>query len=93
MPPDEPNPEEQQEELSQDYQTPFSPPSDVGGATSAPGSAQTSYPTDPATDTNIQEEELYDEGPYGAAELPDPDVPHDVIGYHPEQRKDHPPVE
>ncbi|HEU4965850.1 MAG TPA: hypothetical protein VFT53_00020 [Candidatus Saccharimonadales bacterium] len=89
MPPDEPNPEEQQEELPQDYQTPFSPPSDVDDTSKGD---QTTYPSDPATDTGIQPEELYDEGPYGAGELPEPDMANDVTGYHPERKKNHPPI-
>jgi len=89
MPPDEPNPEEQQEGLPQDYQTPFSPPSDTDDANKG---AQTTYPSDPATDTGIQEEEIYDEGPYGASELPGPNQPNNVAGYNPMRKKNHPPI-
>jgi hypothetical protein len=89
MPPDEPNAEERQEELPQDYQTPFSPPADANDDTS--DGAQTTYPTDPATDTGIQEEEIYDEGPYGASQLPDPKGQSNVVGYRPPKDK-RPPI-
>jgi hypothetical protein len=75
MPPDEPTDEERQEELPEDNQTPFqpaSPPADP--AVPADDDAQGSDldDTHPATDTGIQQEELYDEGVSGAAEAEEP---------------------
>lgn len=71
MPPDEPNDEERLEALPEDYDTPAHP------ATPVPESGETTAPphlddTHPATDTNIQQEELYDEGLPGAAEVSEP---------------------
>lgn len=88
MPPDEPNPEEQQEEERRDYQTPFSPPSDVPGTTTEDGS-QTTYPTHPQTDSNVQLEEIYDAGPYAASGIPEPIQHNNVTAYDPNHRVDH----
>ena len=65
MPPDEPTEEERQEELPEDNQTPFQPadPTDSNDHLDD---------THPQTDTNIQKEELYDEGVAGAAEVSEP---------------------
>lgn len=89
MPPDEPTEEERQQELSQDQETPFQPadpnPSTMGNTTdpSVQGTA-TDLPDDhPATDTNLQPEELYDEGVAGAAEAEDRSGQSAVTGYTP----------
>jgi len=77
MPPDEPTEEERAEALDQDNQTPFRPadpnPSTAGNTTDPIVEAGGSdIPDDhPATDTNIDQMELYDEGISGAAEVED----------------------
>ena len=79
MPPDEPNEEEKEERLPQDGPTPFRP------APSTKSNPQDDIPplddTHPTTDTNIQPEELYDEGVSGAAEAEDPTAGNDVTNY------------
>jgi hypothetical protein len=84
MPPDEPTDEERLEELPEDNQTPFQPaaparddnlPADDSGQ---PTSDLDS--THPATDSNIQPEELYDEGVSGAAEADEPNSGNAVTG-------------
>lgn len=61
MPPDEPDSEENEEELPQDYATPFSLPSDqLNTNTKRPERNIDS--THPSTDTGMQLEELYDQG-------------------------------
>jgi hypothetical protein len=80
MPPVEPNDEERQEELPQDNQTPFNPAepprSDAPADASQP--APSLDPTHPATDSNIQPEEVYEEGVPGAAEASEPN-PNDAV--------------
>lgn len=87
MPPDEPYDEEQLEELPEDYETPFSPTRESKDMISAPGgmSFATSKldSTHPSTDSNIQLEELYDEGLSGAAEAEEPNAKDTVVGYNP----------
>jgi len=80
----EPNDEERLEELPQDNGTPFGPPDSsttVTGATDDNQSPGTLSPTHPATDTNIDEQEFYDEGLAGAAEAQDPNVKNAVERY------------
>jgi hypothetical protein len=91
MPPDEPNDEEKLEELPQDNQTPFQPaapqrddtlPADDSGQ---PGASPTKQfdDTEPRTDTDIDQQELYDAGEEAAAS--GADDPHDdttVTGYN-----------
>jgi hypothetical protein len=89
LPPDEPNEEERREELPGDTQTPFSPaPSSRDDDTGQPAQLDDTHPS---TDTNIEPEELYDEGLAGAAEAEDPSPRDDVVGYDPDKdsRKDH----
>lgn len=87
MPPDEPYDEEQLEELPEDYETPFSPTREANDRIAAPGgmSFATSKldSTHPSTDSNIQLEELYDEGLSGAAEAEEPNARDTVVGYKP----------
>lgn len=77
MPPDEPIDEERQEQLEEDGATPFTPadpnPSPTGNTTDpVVQEGNTDLPDDhPATDTNIDPTELYDEGTAGAAEVED----------------------
>jgi hypothetical protein len=73
MPPDEPTEEERQEELAQDQETPFRPADDSQGTVTADEQIVSTPPgpiddTHPATDTNIDPHELYDEGVSGASE-------------------------
>jgi hypothetical protein len=62
--------------LPEDNQTPFSPadPTADDGQDYVGQSAQIGS-THPATDTNIQPEEVYEEGLSGAAEASEPDEP------------------
>ena len=76
MPPNEPNEEERQQELPQDNQTPFQP--------ADPGQDS----TQPATDTGVDSQEVYDEGVAGATETSEPAPGNDVGGYQPEQAGD-----
>jgi hypothetical protein len=89
MPPDEPNDEERIEELPEDNQTPFSPaaPSrDVDlEADDRSQMDQQLDSTHPVTDTNIEREELYDEGLAGAAEASEPNAGNTVVNYHKEE--------
>lgn len=86
MPPDEPNDEENLEKLPQDNETPFRPaePSE-GEASTIPPESRAGEDildsTHPATDTNLQPEEAYDEGISGAAEASEPKPNDDVISY------------
>jgi hypothetical protein len=58
----EPNDEERQEKLPNDYSTPFSPPSGV---------KDNADDTHPEADTNVDSHERYDEGISGAMEVDD----------------------
>lgn len=91
MLPDEPTDEERQEELPQDNGTPFAAatpaPDPTGGATDDPlvqasgdGAVDDTHP---ATDTNVQPEEQYDEGVAGAAEVTEPNAGNAVADYTP----------
>lgn len=91
MPPDEPTNEERQQELPQDNGTPFQPaapsPDPTAGVTDNPltqaGSDNTLDDTHPATDTNVQPEEGYDEGVAGAAEAQEPNAGNSAASYTP----------
>lgn len=67
------NDEDRQEELPQDYSTPFSPPS---------GTDDTTDDTHPEADTNVDAHEHYDEGISGADETSDPGN-RGILGYTP----------
>ena len=93
MPPDEPNDEERQEELPQDNQTPFQPadpprndaiPPDDSGQ---PGATAQFDDTHPNTDTDVDQQELYDAGKSAASSgASEPHDNPDVRGYNePEQ--------
>ena len=73
MPPDEPTEEERAEELPEDNGTPFQPADD----------ATPIDDTHPVTDSNIQPEELYDEGVSGAAEGSEPNAGDTVVDFNP----------
>ena len=94
MGPDEPNDEEEIEKLPEDYNTPFSPPDGVSRDPVTPfedAAAQHSSldDTHPATDSNIEREEVYDAGLETAASVDEePNVGNTVVGWHkPEQKK------
>lgn len=55
----EPNEEERREKLSQDFDTPFSPPQDIPALIPV---------DDPVLDDPVDEHQYYDEGRAGAAE-------------------------
>jgi len=77
MPPDEPTEEERLQELAEDNGTPFQPASDDAG-----------IPSDhPATDTNIDSTELYNEGVSGVAEVEDRTHETGIADYDPEEEE------
>ena len=88
--PDEPNEEEQLEELPEDSGTPFSPPN-LGTSDPADDNLDREVveasldDTHPATDTEVETEEWYDEGTSGAAEASEPNAGSAVLGYDPEK--------
>jgi hypothetical protein len=102
MPPispfNQPNDEERQEKLDQDYETPFDIPYTQTPA-AQPGDSDIADLPDhtndddtgalaadhPSTDSNLQVEEVYDEGVAGAAEAGEPNAESDVLGYDPNQ--------
>src|SRR5690242_20217546 len=87
LPPDEPNDEEKLEELPEDIDTPDSLPEESEVDISDQRDSQHKRPllgsTDPPTDTNIIDQEAYDEGISGAAEAAEPNAGDTVIGYDP----------
>ena len=93
MPPDEPTDEERQEQLPQDHETPFRPASDSQGTVTTGEETVVTPPgplddTHPATDTNIDPGELYDEGVAGASEAGEPNSGNAVKGYTPDDEQD-----
>jgi hypothetical protein len=72
------NDEDRQEELPNDYSTPFSPPS---------GADDTTDDTHPEADTNDDPMEHYDEGISGATETSDPGN-RGILGYTPPDEDD-----
>ena len=90
MPPDEPTAEEQQQQLPQDNGTPFQPaapgPDPTGTVNDPPAQAATDGTLDdthPATDTNIQPQQAYDEGVAGASQASEPNSGNAVTDYTP----------
>jgi hypothetical protein len=71
------NDEDRQEELPQDYSTPFSAPT---------GTQDTTDDTHPEADTNVDSMEHYDEGISGATEVTDPGD-RGVKGFHKEPER------
>lgn len=75
--------------LAGDDNTPFSPADDVlDDETGDPFDRELEEELDkthPATDTNIQPEEAYDEGESGAAEASEPNQTDTVIHYKPQK--------
>lgn len=90
MPPDEPNDEERIEQLPEDNQTPFSPAAPARDVDLDADDRSQMYeqldPTHPATDSNIEREELYDEGLPGAAEASEPNAGNTVVDYNKEDK-------
>lgn len=65
MPPDEPNEEEALEELPEDGETPFRPAAATRDDTKPADDASQGQPPDdthPVTDTDVDQQELYDQG-------------------------------
>ncbi|HEX7368262.1 MAG TPA: hypothetical protein VF261_01235 [Candidatus Saccharimonadales bacterium] len=86
MPPDEPNEEERLEQLPEDGQTPFSPADplrgpDAGGDDDRQA-AEKLDDTHPDTDTDIQQEDVYEQGVPGAAGVSEPNAGNTVVDYH-----------
>jgi hypothetical protein len=78
--------------LPEDHDTPFSPPD---SPRTDPGQeinreiAETTIPdTHQTTDTNIQPEEVYDEGESGGAEAVEPNAGNAVVDFHPADSED-----
>lgn len=91
MLPDEPNEEEALEELPEDGDTPFRPappsrddtmPPDEDGQSGQHDATKTDD-THPDTDTDVDIQDLYDEGVDGAAGTEEPNAGNAVIGYTP----------
>src|SRR3712207_2710239 len=86
MNPDLEDDENNVQPLSEDNTSPFSPPTDpindVTDGTDREANA-TIDPTHQATDSNIEMEEVYDEGLSGAAEAMEPNAGSAVTGYTP----------
>lgn len=85
MPPDEPTEEEALEELPEDNGTPFQPATDGRGDLSDQNldreiENSKTDDTDPDYDTDVEQEELYDEG----LEKDKPNAGDTVVGYDPE---------
>jgi hypothetical protein len=98
VPIDEPSDEERQEELPEDYDTPFSLPDQEKPAAQPANIDDAELPDHsgdedvgrlpddhPSTDVNIEQEEFYDEGIAGAAEAGEPNAESDVTGYNPDE--------
>lgn len=86
MPPDEPNDEERLEELPADDGTPFDFPSERVRTPERDGvedERDALDSTHPATDSNLQQQEIYDEGLSGAAEAREPNAGDTVLSYKP----------
>lgn len=89
MPPVEPNDEERQEQLPEDGQTPFQPADstpDPVASTPDPlvGPTDSSVPVDhPATDTNVDPQQSYDEGTAAAAGVSDQSAQDAVADFTP----------
>jgi hypothetical protein len=89
LPTDEPNEEERLEELPEDNGTPFQPAGpnrdDAGVSDNFDFQADENKldDTHPITDSDIDQQELYDEGLSGATEAHEPNAGDDVIGYTP----------
>lgn len=86
MLPDEPNEEERQEQLPEDGATPFSPadpPQDDSAASDDDQPmAEDLDSTHPLTDTDLQPEDIYENGVAGAAGATEPNAGDAVVGYH-----------
>lgn len=93
--PDEPVDEDRLEQLPEDGATPFRPADDVSGeATDGIERREASSVLDDThqvTDTNLDPDEIYQEGYAGAAEASEPNAGNTVVGYDPEkdQRRTH----
>jgi len=88
MPPDEPNDEERLEQLPEDGQTPFSsadPARDPDADADDDRQIEEILDdTHPDTDTDIQPEDVYEEGVEGATGVSEPNAGNAVVDYHPE---------
>lgn len=77
------------DELPEDNATPYSPPATPPDDSNDSSSQVTQTPTlddtHPVTDTNVEGEEIYDQGLPGAAEAAEPNAGNAVTDYNPEQ--------
>lgn len=75
--------------LPEDNATPFSPPTSprTDPAQDLPREIESTEidDTHPVTDSNIEAQEVYDEGVSGAAEAVEPNAGNAVAGYNPEE--------
>lgn len=85
LPPDEPNDEERLEELPEDGQTPFSPAdperNDEVRDSDGPAEPARLDDTHPDTDSDIEGEDVYEEGIAGAAGVSEPNAGNTVVSY------------
>ena len=75
--PDEPNDEERKEKLPEDYDTPFRPADDI------PDDDDDFPDTHQVTDTDLDDDDEYDEGLEDAAGAHEPNSGSAVLGYDP----------
>ena len=93
--PQEPSDEERLEELPDDEGTPFGPPTEASrDPDAAPDDerqdAETLDDTHPATDSNIELEEVYERGIAGAAGASEPNAGDAVVSYRKPVSEDKP---
>jgi len=78
--------------LPEDHDTPFSPPdsprTDPAQNINREIAETTTPDTHQTTDTNIQPEEVYDEGESGGAEADEPNAGNTVVDFHPKDVDD-----
>ena len=91
MPPDEPTDEEREEELPEDGQTPFSAADDeLDEDVDDVGEIVTKHldDTHPDTDTDLQQEGIYQDGLADEAGVSEPNAGNTVLSYDPEAADD-----
>ena len=88
LPPDEPNEEERLEKLSGDEETPFNPGGPIRDDEERDSDdirPQRLDDTHPSTDTDIEAEDVYEEGVAGAAGTEEPNAGNAVVNYDPDK--------
>lgn len=87
--PDEPADEDRLEQLPEDHETPFRPAEDASDDAALDVEQRQAGgvldDTHQVTDTNLDPQEIYDEGYAGAAEASEPNAGNAVIDYNPDE--------